>query len=422
MAQSPAYDTHIPQITANNPGIYFVHDPAYYRRLEIESTLGGSVTDPGEGDFLYEFDDVVWVFAEADPCYVFVDYFGSYSTSQNPMQVPMQEDYSITARFESQLDTIYVDDDAPNDPGPDNVYVSDPREDGTADHPFDRIQKAISVAAHGASIAVRPGRYSETIDFGGKSIRLTSTDSNGPHESDYPIVDGAGRGPVVSFVSGEDPNCTMTGFIITGGRGQEAEAILCSDSSPTITNCLIVGNRSNDPNGAAIYCANSSAIFNNCTVADNYGGAQGAGLRVVDSHVVVVNSIIWGNATHEIVAESGADALADYTDVAGDYPGLGNIDTAPLFTRRGYWASADQPEMKLGPDTPGTVWVAGDYHLRSEFGRWAPEAQTWVLDAVTSPCIDAGDPLDAIGEESIPNGGVVNMGAYGGTTEASRSD
>ncbi len=36
--------------------------------------------------------------------------------------------------------TWYVDDDAPNDPGPGDPDISDPLEDGTADHPFDAIQ------------------------------------------------------------------------------------------------------------------------------------------------------------------------------------------------------------------------------------------------------------------------------------------
>ena len=40
---------------------------------------------------------------------------------------------------------------------------------------------------------------------------------------------------------------------------------------------------------------------------------------------------------------------------------------------------------------------------------------------MTSACIDAGDLVAPIGFESFPNGGFVNMGAYGGRAEASRS-
>ena len=57
----------------------------------------------------------------------------------------------------------------------------------------------------------------------------------------------------------------------------------------------------------------------------------------------------------------------------------------------------------------------------SQAGRYDPTSQSWVTDDVTSPCIDAGDPMSPIGNEPFPNGGIVNMGAYGGTDEASKS-
>ena len=77
--------------------------------------------------------------------------------------------------------------------------------------------------------------------------------------------------------------------------------------------------------------------------------------------------------------------------------------------------------------------AAGDYHLKSERGRFYPEDPNqpgmfgdldglWAMDSVTSPCIDAGDPtLDPWAEPS-PNGGRVNVGAYGNTPYASMSE
>ncbi len=44
-----------------------------------------------------------------------------------------------------------------------------------------------------------------------------------------------------------------------------------------------------------------------------------------------------------------------------------------------------------------------------------------MLDAATSPCIDAGDPNGQIGVEPFPKGGRVNMGAYGAGNKASKS-
>jgi hypothetical protein len=65
--------------------------------------------------------------------------------------------------------------------------------------------------------------------------------------------------------------------------------------------------------------------------------------------------------------------------------------------------------------------VDGDYHLKSQAGRYDPNSRSWVVDEVTSPCIDAGDPMAPIMHEPFPNGGNINMGAYGGTGEASKS-
>ncbi len=63
----------------------------------------------------------------------------------------------------------------------------------------------------------------------------------------------------------------------------------------------------------------------------------------------------------------------------------------------------------------------GDYHLKSEHGRYWPEHDIWVLDKVTSPCIDAGNPADDYLAEPTPNGARINAGAYGGTAFAGRS-
>src|SRR5262245_1696435 len=92
--------------------------------------------------------------------------------------------------------TLHVDDDAPGDPGPGNAAVSDPDEDGSASHPFDRIQEAITAANDGDLVLVAPGTYIENISFAGKSITVKS--SEGPQAT---IIDGAGAGSVVRFVN-----------------------------------------------------------------------------------------------------------------------------------------------------------------------------------------------------------------------------
>ena len=61
----------------------------------------------------------------------------------------------------------------------------------------------------------------------------------------------------------------------------------------------------------------------------------------------------------------------------------------------------------------------GDYHLQSTAGSW--HGGTFSADGADSPCIDAGDPTAPVGAEPAPNGGRINLGAYGGTAQASKT-
>jgi len=229
--------------------------------LTVTSTAGGLVKTPGEGVYAVEVGQSVDVEAEPiDPnLYFFVRWTGTpveagsvADANRASVTVAIYEDYALKAHFATWMDEIYVDDDAFGDPVPEHAGVSDPLEDGTLELPFDCIQEAVEVAADGAAILVRSGTYYETIDFLGKRIQLLGIDANDPGGASYPVIDGAGAGPVVTLAAGEDPNCVLRGFVITGGHGAPAGAVYCDASSPTVMNCLIVGNRGTGLNAAAV--------------------------------------------------------------------------------------------------------------------------------------------------------------------------
>jgi hypothetical protein len=174
-------------------------------------------------------------------------------------------------------------------------------------------------------------------------------------------------------------------------------------SNPTLTNCLFIGNSPDTDGGGVNNWLNCSPTLTNCTFSGN-SARKGSGMASWDNcNPTLTNCIFWGNT-----ASSGASQIhnggacsttVSYSDVQGGWPGETNMDADPYF--------AD-------PDN-------GDCHLRSEAGRWDPVSEGWVVDEVTSPCIDAGDPMSPIGLEPFPNGGFVNMGAYASTPEASKT-
>jgi hypothetical protein len=133
----------------------------------------------------------------------------------------------------------------------------------------------------------------------------------------------------------------------------------------------------------------NSPMVSNCTIVRN------AETGISEGTPAILNSIIYDNG----IQITGSSAEVEYSDIEGGFPGEGNMDVDPLF------ADADN----------------GDYHLKSHMGRYDPNTQIWIVDDVTSPCIDAGDPTSPIGLEPSPSGGRINMGAYGGTVEASKS-
>jgi len=213
-----------------------------------------------------------------------------------------------------------------------------------------------------------------------------------------------------------------------------------------MTNCAVGGNSATGKFGAfpvtarggGIACwGNTSLTLVNCTVTGNSSSEEAGGV-ICDFWCsgAVANSIVWGNTAPigpDISLILGSVLGITYSDVAGGRTALnvddrstfdwaeGNIDADPLFAKPGYWGDINDPNMVVEPDDPNATWIDGDYHLKSETGRWDSNSQRWVMDDTTSPCIDRGDPNSHVGDEPDPNGGIINMGAYGGTQEASMS-
>jgi len=281
---------------------------------------------------------------------------------------------------------------------------------------FVTIQDAVDVAGNGDIITVEDGIYKGAgngdIDCLGKQLIIRS--ANGPaftiidcENADYGFyVDSGDRLEGFTILNafeggiGASGSFTIERCIISDGFGS---GIVCSgEGNQFIANCLIHGNASYGIRWISRGQPNIADITN-CTIAKNLTGgiySVGAGRSGPFSlRSSVTNSILWQNLGQQIIEYVENDVTVTYSNIEGNWPGEGNIDLTPLFA---------------GPNTK-------DYHLKSQAGRYNPTTQSRIIDDVTSPCIDAGDPMSPIGAEPFPNGGVVNMGAYGATTEASKS-
>ena len=203
----------------------------------------------------------------------------------------------------------------------------------------------------------------------------------------------------------------------SGNSGTLSGAVKAEGAVLRATNCLFCGNSSEKGPGA-ISTSVGALQLSNCTFAGNRARPNAV------EH--------WGGTASQCIVWDGPNPFKgrsmrqpeitmSYSNVQGGYPGPGNINVDPCFVSPGYWSDPNDSAVAASPDDPCTIWVAGDYHLKSQGGHWDRATETWVRDEVTSLCIDAGDPNGPLGAEPFPNGGYVNLGAYGGMSEASKS-
>jgi len=216
---------------------------------------------------------------------------------------------------------------------------------------------------------------------------------------------------------------TSCSFIGNSAKYRGGAIYSARDNHLTLRTCLFTGNKAGNMGGAIYghgYSGPSESILINCTFAGNLAPngkalACDSYLQMYPSVIAAANTILWDGGG-EIWNNDSSTITITHSDITGAWLGSGNINSDPCFADPGHWDANGTPD-----DANDDFWVDGDYHFKSQAGRWKPATQAWITDDVTSPCIDAGDPMSPIGREPFPNGGIINMGAYGSTAEASKS-
>ncbi|MGE5411980.1 MAG: right-handed parallel beta-helix repeat-containing protein [Clostridiales bacterium] len=230
------------------------------------------------------------------------------------------------------------------------------------------------------------------------------------------------------FLQNTEDRCRFEYCSFSYGSGTQVSiftspaALYCYNSMPKVKNCIFQNNSS----GIYIVQASSSKILeiSGCTFRENsgyaicnqapntiirnnlihlnlYGIMTTTATRIENNTIVrndiglsssgqkrpsVKNCIIRYNTTADIEDRYTSDKSdlikVSFSNISQAWPGYGNISLPPLFVNENI----------------------GDYHLLP-----------------SSPCIDGGDPKDNYSLEPVPNGSVIDMGAYGNTNEATTS-
>jgi len=312
----------------------------------------------------------------------------------------------------------------------------------------------------------------EGANANGDAIAIISDDQDHPGEATANIRGceflsiGQGVHTRFSYVLVED-------CYFTGKRGDNDDVDLWGESTPaplirnnlflnpehddminpTRCSAVIIGNviAGSDDHGVVLRDKCSPILMNNLIIDCSNGGVAvensceallvnntivncGRGLRLFDlgrwdppyslnpggGTATVINCIIWNcpqpvtltDSPNTQIEDRGSHITVKYSDIKGGQNGISVSGSHSTVT----WGQGN-----INTDPQFVAASSGDYHLKSRAGRWDTVSESWVLDNVTSPCIDAGDPGYPVAFEPYPNGGIINMGVYGGTDEAGKS-
>lgn len=164
----------------------------------------------------------------------------------------------------------------------------------------------------------------------------------------------------------------------------------------------------------------SSSISNSTVVAANGTAISKAGTGLL----TLANNILVAGGNGAVVEWLNGTLKSDYNDLftKGDNAWMGIVD-GDKWEKLAYWQKAAGADAHSISVDPKFAVEGEDFHLRSMAvdGRYDRQNDRWRKDSEHSPLIDMANPLLTAGAEGLPNGARRNLGAYGGTEEASKS-
>ncbi len=245
------------------------------------------------------------------------------------------------------------------------------------------------------------------------------------NSSDYPIIrentvyDNAGCGIQINADPAmEEGDGITTGALVErniiyrNGQNGGAAINLASVRDSIIRNNLIYNNYAGgiagwgDGNGPAWGCKNNK-IYNNTIYFASGEGRWAISLKEGSSGCNIRNNILCGGrrGAFEHSSDSLVGLSMDYNVLySADLDSVVTNEDTDVWYALSEWQTAsgqDSHSFTVGPEAIFVNHIKADFHLRTG-----------------SPCIDAGDPAP---EYNDPDGTRNDMGAYGGSSQASMS-
>ncbi|HVT30147.1 MAG TPA: right-handed parallel beta-helix repeat-containing protein, partial [Lacipirellulaceae bacterium] len=251
----------------------------------------------------------------------------------------------------------------------------------------------------------------------------------------YSGIEGFGDRTYNRVYNNSTYGLNLSGGAATGNVVYGNKTGIFENSSNTLSNNLVYGNSEQ-----GIVLRNGGTLVNNTVYQTSKGDVDAAAVNLQPgaSNLVLRNNILWATIGYDVLvpANSQNGFQSDYNLLYAT--GAGNVGLWQNLARTTLtdWQSATFADQNSLSQNPAFVNFT-EFHEQSQYGSYhggslAPTLNgttglpqlapgTLTIDAAQSPAIDRGNPTDAFANEPAANGGFINLGAYGNTTQASLS-
>ncbi len=297
------------------------------------------------------------------------------------------------------------------------------------------IGAALAAACDRDTIRIAPGTYQEpNLTIPGSDLVLRGWDPDDPAVVAATVLDGRGRGTILSFLPGAPhQHPVVEGLTIANGGNH---GISGNGASPWIRSCVIRDCSSPGDGGGIFFDYGGAPYIDRCTIRDNHSKYKGGGINgeygvdlTVDHSIIIHNQTEGEHLAHggglrmtlanlrlinSIVAHNHATGGAGGVDLYGTDATIFNSTIADnrtgcpcgggLSATEGGWvAITNSIVWGNAPDTFHSSYATivarycditggweGSGNINSDPNFRDPEQDDYHLSMVRSPCIDTG--------------------------------